>query len=103
MKDKSLNNLTVADMLRSQLETMGVLDTGRQMGGAGGQGGFGGGAGGASGAVDIAGARTQSEATDIIERQLMSQGHAKGDADWSTVFNQAYDDNAAVIEKLPLR
>ena len=38
MKDKSLNNLTVADMLRAQLETMGVLDTGRQQGGAGGSG-----------------------------------------------------------------
>ena len=33
----------------------------------------------------------------------MSQGHSKSDPDWGKLFNQAYDDNAAFIEKLPLK
>ena len=104
MKDTKLNNLTVADMLTAELEKMQVLDTGRRQGGAGGNGNLPGGNGSGGGAsVDIGMARTQSEATDIIERQLMSQGHAKTDADWGTLFNKAYDDNVSVIEKLPLR
>ena len=98
-QDKSLKNLTVADVLREQLDTMGVLETQRVQTGTGHHGN----PIVSTSNVDLSMARTQSEATDIIERQLMSQGHAKGDADWSTVFNQAYDDNAAVIEKLPLR
>ena len=79
MQDKSLKNLTVADMLRVQLETMGVLDTGRQQGGAGGNGGNGGGGGAA---VNLSLARTKVEADEMIEKQLMSQGHAKSDVDW---------------------
>ncbi len=102
MKDTKLNNLTVADMLTAELERMQVLDTGRRQGGAGGSGNLQGG-GGSGASVDIGTARTQAEATDIIERQLMSQGHAKTDSDWGTLFNKAYDDNASVIEKLPLR
>lgn len=102
MKDTKLNNLTVADMLTAELEKMQVLDTGRRQGGAGGHGNpLGGGGNGAT--VDLGMARTRSEATDIIERQLMSQGHAKNDPDWGTLFNKAYDDNASVIDKLPLR
>ena len=102
MKDKSLNNLTVANMLTAELEKMQVLDTGRHQGGAGGNGNLQGG-GGSGATVDLGMARTQSEATDIIERQLMSQGHAKTDSDWGALFNKAYDDNASVIDKLPLR
>jgi hypothetical protein len=104
MKDTKLNNLTVADMLTAELEKMQVLDTGRRQGGAGGNGNLPGGNGSGGGAsVDIGMARTQSEATDIIEKQLMSQGHAKTDPDWGALFNKAYDDNISVIEKLPLR
>ena len=102
MKDTKLNNLTVADMLTAELEKMQVLDTGRRQGGAGGNGNPQGG-GGNGATVDLGMARTRSEATDIIEKQLMSQGHAKNDPDWGTLFNKAYDDNAAVLDKLPLR
>lgn len=103
MKDTKLNNLTVGDMLTAELERMGVLDTGRRQGGAGGNGNTGGNGGGSGATVEVGNARSQSEATDIIARQLMSQGHSKSDPDWSTLFNQAYDDNAAFIEKLPLK
>ena len=102
MKDTKLNNLTVADMLTAELEKMQVLDTGRRQGGACGNGNPQGG-GGNGATVDLGMARTRSEATDIIEKQLMSQGHAKTDPDWGTLFNKAYDDNASVIDKLPLR
>ena len=102
MKDTKLNNLTVADMLTAELEKMQVLDTGRRQGGAGGNGNLQGG-GGNGATIDLGMARTRSEATDIIEKQLMSQGHAKTDADWGTLFNKAYDDNASVIDNLPLR
>ena len=103
MKDTKLNNLTVGDMLTAELERMGVLDTGRRQGGAGGNGNAGGNGGGSGATVDVGMAKSQSEATDIIARQLMSQGHSKSDPDWGELFNQAYDDNAAFIEKLPLK
>ena len=99
MKDKSLNNLTVADMLRVQLEAMGVLDTGRQQGGAGGNGGNGGGGGAA---VNLSLARTKVEADEMIEKQLMSQGHAKSDADWYERFSEARKANKALLDTLPL-
>jgi hypothetical protein len=99
MKDKSLNNLTVADMLRVQLETMGVLDTGRQQGGAGGNGGNGGGGGAA---VNLSLARTKVEADEMIEKQLMSQGHAKSDPDWYERFSEARKANKALLDTLPL-
>ena len=98
MKDKSLNNLTVADMLRSQLETMGVLETQRQQQGAGGNGGNGGG----NVNVDLSTARTKVEADEIITKQLMAQGHAKSDADWYTVFGEARKANKAFLDTLPL-
>lgn len=103
MKDTKLNNLTVGDMLTAELERMGVLDTGRRQGGAGGNGNVGGNGGGSGATIDVGTAKSQSEATDIIARQLMSQGHSKSDPDWGKLFNQAYDDNAAFIEKLPLK
>ncbi len=99
LKDKSLNNLTVADMLRVQLETMGVLDTGRQQGGAGGNGGNGGG-GGAD--VNISSARSKVEADEMIERQLMAQGHAKSDANWTELVRDMRASVKSFYDTLPL-
>ena len=99
MKDKSLNNLKVADMLRMQLETMGVLDTGRQQGGAGGNGGNGGG-GGAD--VNISSARSKVEADEMIEKQLMAQGHAKSDANWTELVRDMRASVKGIYDTLPL-
>ena len=99
MKDKSLNNLTVADMLRVQLETMGVLDTGRQQGGAGGNGNAGGG-GGAD--VNISSARSKVEADEMIEKQLMAQGHAKSDANWTELVRDMRASVKGIYDTLPL-
>ena len=98
MKDKSLNNLTVADMLRMQLEAMGVLDTGRQQGGAGGHENRGG--GGAD--VNIASARSKVEADEMMEKQLMAQGHAKSDANWGELMRDLRTSVKSFYDTLPL-
>ena len=98
MKDKSLNNLTVADMLRSQLETMGVLETQRKQTGTGGNDN----PPALTTNVDLSTARTKVEADEIITKQLMAQGHAKSDADWYTVFSEARKANKAFLDTLPL-
>ena len=102
MKDKSLNNLKVADMLRMQLETMGVLETGRQQGGAGGNGNAGGSGNGSGAGVSITTAKTKVEADEIITRELMAQGHARSDEDWYKLVKEAKDANRAYYNSLPL-
>ena len=98
MKDKSLNNLTVANMLMAELEKMGVLDGGRQQGGAGGNGGNGG--GGAE--VNITSARSKVEADEIIAKQLMAQGHAKSDANWGELVRDMRNSVKGFYDTLPL-
>lgn len=101
MKDKSLNNLTVEAMLKAELEKMGVLDAGRQQGGAGGNPPQGGGSGNST--LDLSGVSTQVEATNLIEKYLMAQGHAKSDRDWHNLYEKLYDENKEAILKLRLR
>lgn len=84
-----------------ELEKMGVLDTGRQQGGSGASGSAGG--QGAGVQLDLGAARTRVEADEIIERQLMSQGHAKSDSDWQALKDKAWDDNKERLANLPLR
>lgn len=98
MKDKSLNNLTVADMLRMQLEAIGALETGRTVTGTGGKEN----PPASTTNVDLSTARTRVEADEIITKQLMAQGHAKSDADWYTVFSEARKANKAFLDTLPL-
>ena len=102
LKDKSLNNLTVADMLRVQLETMGVLDTGRTQGGAGGNGNAGGSGNGSGAGVSITTAKNKVEADEIITRERMAQGHARSDEDWYKLVKEAKDANRAYYDSLPL-
>ena len=98
MKDKSLNNLTVADMLRMQLETMGVLETGRKIVGTGGkENPIGGGAD-----VNISSARTKVEADEMIEKQLMAQGHAKSDPNWGELMRDMRNSVKNFYDTLPL-
>jgi hypothetical protein len=102
MKDKSLNNLKVADMLRMQLEAMGVLETGRNQGGAGGNGNAGGSGNGSGAGVSITTAKTKVEADEIITRELMAQGHARSDEVWYKLVKEAKDANRAFYDSLPL-
>ena len=99
MKDKSLNNLKVADMLRMQLETMGVLETGRTVVGAGGkENPVGGGAD-----VNISSARSKVEADEMMEKQLMAQGHAKSDANWAELMRDMRASVKSFYDTLPLQ
>lgn len=102
LKDKSLNNLTVSAMLLAELEKMGVLETGRNQGGAGGNGNAGGSVNGSGAGISITTAKTKVEADEIIARELMAQGHARSDANWYELVKEAKDANRAFYDTLPL-
>lgn len=89
--ENHLNPYTAADLLKKELKTMGVLDEGRQRQGSGTkplvQGG------GGSSVVDISMARTQTEAQEIIAKQLMEQGMMNGSKEFQEAMTQAWKDN----------
>lgn len=99
--NNQLNPYTPGDLLTRELETMGILDKGRQAGGggtvppAGGSGGTGG------GTIDVSGAKTRVEAYDAIAANLMSQGLTAGSEKFDAAMKQAWTDNnvAALPEK----
>jgi hypothetical protein len=99
--DNKLNPFTANELIARELKNMGVLETGRQQQGAGSQGGQGGG-GGQGGSYDLSGARTQSEAQDIIAKQLMSQGKIKGTAEFEEAMNKAWKENYEALKSLPM-
>ena len=99
--ETNLNPFTAAELVRKELQTMGVLDSGRQQQGAGTQGG--GTGGGQNGTVDVAGARTQHEASEIIAKGLMAQGLTIGSDAYEKAFNEAWKNNIATIKALPVK
>lgn len=98
--DTNLKPYTAAELVVKELKTMGVLDTGRKQtgSGTGEQGGEGGGA-----AVDISGARTQNEASEIISKGLMAQGMTIGSDDYQKAFDEAWKTNHETLKGLPVR
>ena len=100
--ETNLNPYTAADLVKKELQTMGVLDSGRVVTGAGSTGGSGSG-GGTNGAVDVAGARTQHEASEIIARGLMAQGMTVGSKAYDDAFAAAWKNNIATIKALPVK
>lgn len=98
--ENQLNPYTANDLLTRELKQMGVLDEGIKQEGGGttpparmvGEG---------SPAVDISGARTRTEAYDMITSQLLSQGMTKGSNDFENAMNQAWKDNN--IASLPMQ
>ena len=99
--DNKLNPFTANELIARELKNMGVLETGRQQQGAGSQGGQGGG-GGQGGSYDLSGARTQSEAQDIIAKHLMSQGKIKGTPEFQTAMDTAWKENYEALKSLPM-
>lgn len=96
---KNLQNpFTAQEMLKNELSSFGILDEGRKIPGGGTQpplkrlpdG---------SVLVDVAGAKNQSEADDIISKALMAQGLAKGTEEYRTAYTQAWNDNE--VDKMP--
>lgn len=96
--ENQLNPYTASDLLRRELKQMGVLDEGVHQTGAGSEppaerrnGNT---------AVDLTGARTRTEASDIISKQLLSRGLVKGSKDYQDAFNEAWTQNN--VAKLPM-
>lgn len=96
--ENHLEPYTAAELLAKELNDMGILDTGRKQQGGGTnpneqQGG---------GVVaNVSMARTQSEADEIIHKQLSAQGLLRGSKAYQEAYNQAWVDNN--INKLPQR
>lgn len=99
--NNALRPYTAAELIARELTNMGVLDTGRQQQGAGSQQQQGGGGGGAT--LDFSGAKTQSEAQDIISNHLMQQGKIKGTKAFQEAMSQIWKDNADVLKSLPVQ
>lgn len=98
--ENSLRPFTATELVTRELKNMGVLETGRQQQGAGSQGGQGG--QGSGDTYDISGAKTQSEAQDIIAKHLMQQGKIKGTADYETAMQEAWKAVRDVVKSLPM-
>lgn len=99
-KENSLRPYTADELIARELQAMGVLEAGRKQTGTG--------LGDMpttppAGAVDISGARTQSEAHEIIAKQLMAQGKVNGSRDFAEAMAAAWKANIAVIKALPLQ
>lgn len=98
--DNNLRPYTAAELVAKELRTMGVLDEGRTQEGAGSSGGTGGGSG--SHDTDISGATTQSEAQEIIAKQLLSRGLINGSKEYEEAMQKAWKENYDYIKKLPV-
>lgn len=98
--NNALRPYTAAELVARELTNMGVLDTGRQQQGAGSQQ-QGGGGGGAT--LDFSGAKSQSQAQDIIAQHLMQQGKIKGTKEFQDSMSQIWKDNFEVLKSLPVQ
>lgn len=97
--DTNLNPYTASELVQKELKEMGVLEAGRIQTGAG-TGGQGGGQTGGQ-TYDLTGARTQTEASEIITKQLLAQGKVIGSKEYQEAFGKAWKDNN--IKSLPIR
>jgi len=100
--ETNLMPYTAADLLREELKTMGVLDAGRKQEGAGSQEGKNTNSEGGN-AMDIAGARTQVEASEMIARNLMAQGKIVGSKEYDDAFQTIWKNNITAIKALPTK
>ena len=98
--NNQLNPFTSAELLKKELDAMGVLETVRKQTGAGTKPPIGGASGG-SVVIDISGVKTRTEAYDAIASNLMAQGMTVGSKDFDTAMSQAWKDNN--IAALPER
>lgn len=99
--NNQLNPYTPGDLLAKELDTMGILDKGRQAGGGGTVPLAGGSGGGGGITIDVTGAKTRVEAYEAIAANLMAQGLTAGSEKFDAAMKQAWQDNniAALPEK----
>lgn len=97
--EKGLNPYTVGDLITKELKTMGVLDEGRKQ------------QGGGSNAprvvnteqglvIDVTGAQTRTQATEMITQALLKQGITNGSKEFQEAMTKAWQDNN--IQALPM-
>ena len=97
--EKGLNPYTAGDLITKELKTMGVLDEGRQQ------------KGGGSGVpkvvqtdngivIDVTGAQTRTQATEMITQALLKQGITNGSKEFQEAMTKAWTDNN--IAALPM-
>lgn len=97
--EKAMNPYTVGDLVTKELKAMGVLDEGRQQ------------QGGGTGApkvvktaegivVDVTGAQTRTQATEMITQALLKQGITNGSKEFQEAMTKAWTDNN--IAALPM-
>lgn len=97
--ENHLEPFSAEALLKKELKTMGILDEGRQQQGTGTKppatttttGGV----------IDVSMARTQTEAQDIISKQLMQQGLIKGSKAYQEALNKAWADGN--VSALPIQ
>jgi len=98
--ENQLNPFTATELLQKELAQMGVLDTQRVVTGAG-TGGNGGNGGNGGGVIDLAGARSQVEAQEIITKALLAQGLTKGSDAFQSALSKAWAENN--VKALPIQ
>lgn len=98
--ENRLEAYTAAELIAKELKAMGVLDEGRQQPGGGTKPPQGGGGGGSS-VFDVSMARTQSEAYEIIAKQLMQQGMVNGSKEFDKAITEAM--RADNVRALPIQ
>ena len=96
-QEKQLEPITAADLFARELKAMGVLDEGRKAAGGGTATPT---KSGSAVPVDVTTARTQTEAQDIIARQLMQKGMVNGSKEFQTAMDEAWRENN--IQNLPI-
>jgi len=99
--ETNLKPYSAAELVAKELQTMGVLDSGRKATGAGSEGGTEG--GGNDGAIDLSGIKTQSEATEIITKALLARGLTMASPDYQKAFDTIWTENATVLKALPIK
>lgn len=99
--ENNLRPFTAAELVMKELSTMGVLETGRKQTGAGSKEGP---SGGGSGSIaDLTGAKTQTEAQEILTKQLLAQGKVNGSKEFSDAMAAAWKENRDFIKTLPIQ
>jgi hypothetical protein len=96
--NNQLNPFTPGELLTKELETMGVLEPKRQQPGGGTESPKRQ-PGGGSITVDASGAKTRTEAYDVLANSLMQQGLTIGSKAFDDAMKQAWQDNN--ISQLP--
>lgn len=97
--EKQLNPYTVGDLITKELKTMGVLDEGRKQQGGGTdvpkvvstEKGL---------VIDVTGAQTRTQATEMITQALLKQGITNGSKEFQEAMTKAWQDNN--IQALPM-